>query len=92
MVYTTTQHPSTPPSPHSHTLSVYTVQKSTFSLGRGGGQREGRVATVHKYSSFVNGGNSSQAGSKNINHGGMYLQSIKPVKQNAAGSSLTGQF
>jgi hypothetical protein len=35
----------------------------TFSFGRGGGgQREDRGATVHKYSSFVQGGNSSQAG------------------------------
>ncbi len=30
----------------------------------GRGQREGRGATVHKYSSFVHEGNSSQAGSK----------------------------
>ncbi len=30
----------------------------------GGGQREDRGATVHKYSFFVHGGNSSQAGSK----------------------------
>jgi hypothetical protein len=30
----------------------------------GGGQREGKGATVHKYSSFVHGGNSSQSGSK----------------------------
>ena len=30
----------------------------------GGGQREGRGATVHKYSSFIHGGNSSQGGSK----------------------------
>ncbi len=41
MVYTTTQHPllTSPPPPHSHTLSVYTVQ-CTFSLGRGGEVRE----------------------------------------------------
>ncbi len=33
--------------------------------GGGGGQREGRGATVHKYSSFIHAcGNSSQAGSK----------------------------
>jgi hypothetical protein len=32
-------------------------------MGSGRGQREGRGATVHKYSSFVHGGNSSQAGS-----------------------------
>jgi hypothetical protein len=32
--------------------------------GKGGGQREGRGATVHKYNSFVHGGNSSQAGSR----------------------------
>jgi hypothetical protein len=32
--------------------------------GGWGGQKEGRGATVHKYSSFVHVGNSSQAGSK----------------------------
>jgi hypothetical protein len=41
---------STPPPPHSHTLSVYTVQYCTFSLGRGEeggeGQIEGRGATI----------------------------------------------
>jgi hypothetical protein len=37
----------------------------TFSLARGGGgQKKGRGATVHMYSFFVHGGNSSQAGSK----------------------------
>jgi hypothetical protein len=46
------------------------VLTNTFSLGRGeggGGQREERGVSVHKYSSFVHGGNSSQAGSKNTN-------------------------
>ncbi len=58
---------------------------STFSLGRGGGgQREDRGATVHKYSSFVHGGNSSQAGSKIPTNERMYFQSIKSVKHNAA--------
>jgi hypothetical protein len=54
-----------------HTLSVYAVQCTVYSVhlvwegGRGGGgQREDRGATVHKYSSFVPGGNSSQAGLK----------------------------
>jgi hypothetical protein len=58
MVYSTIQHP--PPPPHRYTVCIY----CTFSVGRGGGQKEGRVAAVHKYSSFVHGGNSLQAGSK----------------------------
>ncbi len=64
VVYSTFQHPP-PPSPTA-THCLYTVY-CTFSLGRGrggGGQREGRGATVHKYSSFIHGGNSSQDGSK----------------------------
>jgi hypothetical protein len=65
MVYNTIQHP---PPPHSHTLSVYTVHLVWEGGEGGGGQREGRGATVHKYSSFVNGDssqfNSSQAVSK----------------------------
>ncbi len=60
MVYGKIQHP---PPPHSHTLSVYIVHL-VLEGGEGGGQREGRGATVHKYRSFVHGGNSSQAGSK----------------------------
>jgi hypothetical protein len=39
---------------------------------------------VHKYSSFVNGGNCSQAGSKILGHELMYRQSTKSVKHNAA--------
>jgi hypothetical protein len=47
------------------TLSVYTVHLVwEGGRGGGGGQREDIGATVHKYSSFVHGGNSSQAGSK----------------------------
>jgi hypothetical protein len=47
---------------------VYTVE-CTFRLGRGGGgrrseRRYSRGATVHKYSSFVQEGNSSQVGLK----------------------------
>jgi hypothetical protein len=61
MVYNTIQRPPPPP-PHRHTLSVYAVH--LVWEGGGGGQREGRGATVNKYSSFVHGGNSSQAGSK----------------------------
>ncbi len=58
MVYTAQFNP---PPPQTHTVCI----NCTFSLGRGGGgQREDREATVHKYSSFVHGGNSSQAGSK----------------------------
>ncbi len=53
------QHNSTPP-PQPHTVCIY----CTFTLRRGGGHREGRGATVHKYSSFVHRGNSSQASSK----------------------------
>ncbi len=58
--------PPPPPPPATHTVCI----DCTFCLGRGergggqgGGQREGRGATVHKYCSFVHGGNSSQAGS-----------------------------
>jgi hypothetical protein len=66
-------------------LKVYKYGLSTFSLGRGGGgQREDRGATVHKYSSFVHGSNSSQAGSKIPTNEWMYLQSIKSVEHNAA--------
>jgi hypothetical protein len=61
MVYSTIQHPHSPP-PHSHTLSVYTVH--LVREWGGGGQREVRGATVHEYSSFAHGDNSSQAGSK----------------------------
>jgi hypothetical protein len=63
MVYNTTQDLRPPPPPQPHTVCVY----CTFTLGRGdggGGQRECRGAIVHKYSSFVHGGNSSQNGSK----------------------------
>ncbi len=50
----------TPPPPQTHTVCTY----CTFRLGRGGGQREDRGATVHEYySSFAHGGNSSQGGS-----------------------------
>jgi hypothetical protein len=44
MVYNTTQHPLTPPPPHSHTLSVYTVLydlRSPYSMK--GGKRMGEV-------------------------------------------------
>ncbi len=50
---------STPPPPQPQFVCIY----CTFNLGRGGSNK-GRGATVHKYSSFVQGGNSSQAGSK----------------------------
>ena len=59
----------------------------TFSLGRGGGgQREDLGATVHKDSSFVHGGNNSQARSKIPTNEWMYLPSIKSFKHNAANS------
>jgi hypothetical protein len=57
MVYSKIQ--PLPPPRHSHTLSVHLVWE-----GGGGGQREGRGATVQKYSFFVHGRNSSQAESK----------------------------
>jgi hypothetical protein len=58
-IWSTTQL-NTPHHPHSHT-PVYTV----YFLWEGGvDQREGRGATVHKYSSFIHGINSSQAKSK----------------------------
>jgi hypothetical protein len=66
MVYNTIQHPFPPHPPHPHTVCIY----CTFRLGRGkgggggGGLREGRGATVNKYSSFVLRDNSSQAGLK----------------------------
>ncbi len=44
------------------------------------------IYTVHKYSSFVHWGNSSQAGSKIPTNEWKYLQSIKSVKHNAANS------
>ena len=50
----------------------------------GGQKREDRGVTVHKYRSFVHGGNSSQAGSKVPTNERMSLQSIKYVKHNAA--------
>ncbi len=58
------QHNSTlppPPSPQPHTVCIYV--HLVWEGGRGGGQRQGRGATVHKYSSFVLGANNSQAGS-----------------------------
>ncbi len=63
VVYNTTQHLKFP-TPHSHTLSVYTVLYIYF--GTVGGHREGRGPKVHKYSSFFHGGNSSQGGGSKI--------------------------
>jgi hypothetical protein len=60
----------TPPPPPLHQLTVKDLIVTSMVgpilqyFGKGGGQREGRGATEHKYSSFVDGGNSSQAGSK----------------------------
>jgi hypothetical protein len=86
MVYTAQFTPSSP-LPQTHTVYI----NCTFSLGRGERRRRSerrycRGATVHKYSSFVHGGNSSQAGSKIPTNEWewMYLQSIKSVKHNAA--------
>ncbi len=81
MIYRAQFNPQPPPPPQTLTVCI----NSTFSLGRGGGgQREDRGATVHKYSSFVHGGNSSQAGSKIPTNEWMYLHSLKSVKHNAA--------
>jgi hypothetical protein len=58
MVYSTIQPP--PPPPETHCLYILYIK-----FGKeGGGPREDRGTKVHKYSSFVNGANSSQAGSK----------------------------
>jgi len=47
-IWSTTQLNTSPtPPPHSHTLSVYLVYFGKGGRG-GGGQREGRGATVHK--------------------------------------------
>jgi hypothetical protein len=75
-----------PPPPQTHTVCI---NYCSFSLGRGEGGRRSerrycRGETVHKYSSLVHGGNSSQAGSKIPTNEWMYLQSIKSVKHNAA--------
>ncbi len=81
MVYSTIQHPHP-----SHTHCPYI--QCTFSLGRGGRseRRYSRGATVHKYCSFIHGGNSLQPGSKIQTTEWMYLQSIKSVKHNDAKS------
>jgi hypothetical protein len=61
MVYNTTQHPPPPP-PQPHTVCIY------FGKGeRGGGQREGRKATVHKRD-------------RNYQHDWLYLWSLNSIK------------
>jgi len=65
MVHSTFQHPP----PHkSHTVCKYILYIGKGGRGEGGGvrseRRYSRGAIVHKYSSFVHGGNRSQAGSK----------------------------
>jgi hypothetical protein len=58
-----------PPPPQSHTVCI----DCTFSLGRGeggGGQREGRRAAVHKYCSFVHGGNRGGGHEREISNAG----------------------
>jgi hypothetical protein len=79
MVYNTTQHPRPPTATH----CLYCA----FTLGRGrGGQREGRGATVHKYSSSVQWGQQFTSWVENTNH-----ESIKSVKHMPQ-CPLTGQF
>ncbi len=64
MVYTAQFTPHPPPFPPTLTVCI----NSTFSLGRGGGgQREDRGATVHKYSSFVHGGQQFTSWVENTN-------------------------
>ncbi len=81
------QHNSTPPpTPHSHTLSVYSTVHLIWE-GGGGGVREkieGQQNTSIVPSSM--GATVHKLGRKYRNHGWMYLQSIKSVKHNAAKS------
>jgi hypothetical protein len=49
MVHSTIQHPRTP-TPPPHCLYIYTLNLVWEGGEGGGGQREGRGATVHKYS------------------------------------------
>ncbi len=85
--------PPPPPHPHSHILSVYSVHWEG-----GGGQREGTVEgqqTVHKYSSFVHGGNTTTVHKLGRKYQPMsewvYLQSIKSV-ENLPQTPFIGQF
>ena len=76
------QHNST--SPPTAIVCIYWT--STFSLGRGVGQRGGRGATEH-YCSIVPSrpwGQQFTSWVENTNHEWMYLQSKKSVKHNAA--------
>jgi hypothetical protein len=87
MVYSTIQHPHVPPPPQPHTLCIY----CTFSLGRrecggGGGQREGRGATVHKYIVPLSMSATVHKLVENTNHEIMYFQSIKSVKHSSTKS------
>ncbi len=84
MVYSTIQHNSTPPPPHSHTLSVHIYCTMYIQFGR-----EGRGATVHKYIKFLRPWGQQftswvekQTMSKCIST----LQSINSVNHNAAKS------
>jgi hypothetical protein len=81
---------SIPPHPYPlpyHTLSVYNVHLVWERVG--GGQREGRGATVHMYSSYLlrPWGQQFTSWVENTNQWVyVYLQSIKSVKHNAAKS------
>ncbi len=87
------QYISPPPPPQkSHTVCIYCT------LGRGGGgggrreeRRYSRGATVHKYSSFIHWGNSSQAGSK-IQTMSECISSLKICLNRMLQSLLTGQL
>ncbi len=64
MIYSTIQHPSPPP--HSHTLSVYTVQcvHLLWEEGRGGRPREGSGVTEQQYTSIVSSSNGNASETK----------------------------
>jgi hypothetical protein len=82
------QYISTPPlPPQSHTVCIF----CTLGKGGGGSRSERRYSRGAKYSSFVHGGNSSQAGSKILTNEWMYLQSVKSV-ENLPQTPFTGQF
>ncbi len=81
--------PSTPPPPPTKATHCLYTAHLVWEGGRGGGKREGRWVTVHKYSSFVYGGNSSPAGSKIQTTLSECISSLKNLLNT---SPLTGQL